>query len=169
MQAVQRLPILFTVMNTLKSLVRLEDRKLVHPMAFFHLPHPYQDYRFHDINNNYLDGVSISTNGQHVWSFAAGYNCHHTRNKPTLIGQDYTCGGVASSSYVGILWASQQCGRNSHWFYNVFPATITDIKVRICRNQFGSYEDLAITTLEPYTQYIYICLFTVICSIIQTG
>ena len=26
-----------------------------------------------DLNNNNLDGVSISTNGQHVWSFAAGY------------------------------------------------------------------------------------------------
>ena len=107
---------------------------------------------FTDINNNYLDGISISTNGQHVWSFAAGCNCPHTRNKPTIIGEDYICGGVASSSYAGILWASQQCGRNSNWFYKVLPATITDIKVRICRNQFRADEDLAITTLQLYTQ-----------------
>ena len=24
---------------------------------------------FTDLNSNYLDGVSISTNGEHVWSF----------------------------------------------------------------------------------------------------
>jgi len=30
---------------------------------------------FTNLNNNYLDGVSISTNGQHVWSFAAGCDC----------------------------------------------------------------------------------------------
>ena len=30
---------------------------------------------FTNLNSNYLDGVSISTNGVHVWSFAAGCNC----------------------------------------------------------------------------------------------
>ena len=108
---------------------------------------------FTDLYNNYLDGVSISTNGQHVWSFAAGCNCLNTNNKPTIIGQDYTCDGVArDTSYVGILWASQQCARNSTWFYNVISPTSTDIKVRICRDENRSNEDLALKTLELYIQ-----------------
>ena len=108
---------------------------------------------FTDLNNNYLDGVSISTNGQHIWSFAAGCNCRTTNNKPTIIGQDYTCDGVANSiSYVGILWASQQCGRNSIWFYKVMYTTNTDIQVRICRDENRSNEDLALKTLELYIQ-----------------
>ena len=108
---------------------------------------------FTDLNNNYLDGVSISTNGQHVWSFAAGCNCLNTNNKPTIIGQDYTCDGVANSiNYVGILWASQQCGRNSNWFYKVMSPTTTDIKVRICRDENRINEDLALKILELYIQ-----------------
>ena len=108
---------------------------------------------FTDLYNNYLDGISISTNGQHVWSFAAGCNCLNTNNKPTIIGQDYTCDGVArDTSYVGILWASQQCARNSTWFYNVISPTSTDIKVRICRDENRSNEDLALKTLELYIQ-----------------
>ena len=108
---------------------------------------------FTDLNNNYLDGVSISTNGQHVWSFAAGCNCLNTPNKPTIIGQDYTCDGVAvSGDYSKLLWASQQCRRNSTWFYKTLPPTTTDIKVRICRDENRMDEDLAIKTLELYTQ-----------------
>ena len=108
---------------------------------------------FRNLNNNYLDGVSISTYGRHVWSFAAGCNCHNTNNKPTIIGQDYTCGGSARDTrYVGILWASQKCGRNSIWFYKVLPPTTTDIKVRICRDENRSNEDLALKTLELYIQ-----------------
>ena len=109
---------------------------------------------FTNLNSNYLDGVSISTNGQHVWSFAAGCNCLNTRNKPTIIGQDYTCDGIQAGhfEYDGLLWASQQCGRNSTWFYKVLSPTTTDIKVRICRDQFRSDEDLAINTLILYIQ-----------------
>ena len=109
---------------------------------------------FTNLNSNYLDGVSISTNGQHVWSFAAGCNCLNTKNKPTVIGQDYTCDGVQARhfEYDGLLWASQQCGRNSTWFYKVLSPTTTDIKVRICRDQFRSDEDLAINTLILYIQ-----------------
>ena len=108
---------------------------------------------FTDLNTNYLDGVSISTNGQHIWSFAAGCNCRNTNNKPTIIGQDYTCDGVANSiDYVGIVWTSQQCGRNSNWFYKVMSPTTTDIKVRICRDENRINEDLALKKLELYIQ-----------------
>ena len=107
---------------------------------------------FTDLNSNYLDGVSISTNGQHVWSFAAGCNCLNTTNKPTIIGQDYTCGGVqaAENDYYEFLWPSQQCGKNATWFHKILSPTTTDIKVRICRDQMRGDEDLAIKTLELY-------------------
>ena len=107
---------------------------------------------FRNLNNNYLDGVSISTNGRHVWSFAAGCNCRNAINKPTIIGQDYTCDGVHPGHSVYDVWASQQCGRNSIWFYKVLPPTTTDIKVRICRDENRSNEDLALKTLELYIQ-----------------
>ena len=105
------------------------------------------------LNSIYLDGVIISTNEQHVWSFAAGCNCLNTNNKPTIIRQDYTCDGVRDKRYINeILWASQQCGRNSTWFYKVLCPTTTDIKVRICRDQVRTDEDLAIKILELYIQ-----------------
>ena len=107
-----------------------------------------------DLNNNYLDGVSISTNGRHVWSFAAGCNCLNTPNKPTNINQDYTCDGVEAQipDNNELLWASQQCGSNSTWFFKMLPPISTDIKVRICRDQNRGDEDLAIKTLELYIQ-----------------
>ena len=107
---------------------------------------------FTDLNSNYLDGVSISTNGQHVWSFAAGCNCSVVLKKPTVIGQDYICDGVQARQHTELLWASQQCGRNSTWFYKVLSPTTTDIRVRICRDQERIDEDLAIKTLELYIQ-----------------
>ena len=107
---------------------------------------------FTDLNSNYLDGVSISTNGQHVWSFAAGCNCLNTTNKPTIIDQDYTCDGVqaAENDYYELLWPSQQCGKNATRFHKILSPTTTDIKVRICHDQMRGDEDLAIKTLELY-------------------
>ena len=70
------------------------------------------------------------------------------------IGQDYTCDGVQARhfEYNEHLWASQQCGRNSTWFYKGLSPTNTDIKVRICQDQFRSDENLAINTLILYIQ-----------------
>ena len=110
---------------------------------------------FTDLDNNYLDGVSISTKCQHVWSFAAGCNCSIVLKKPTVIGQDYICDGVQgvqARQHTELLWASQQCGRNSTWFYKVLSPTTIDIKVRICRDQERMDEDLAIKALELYIQ-----------------
>ena len=109
---------------------------------------------FTNLDSNYLDGVSISTNGQHVWSFAAGCHCCNTRNKPTVIGQDYTCDGVQAGhfEYDELLWASQQCEKKSTLFYKVLFPTTTDVKVRICHDQFRSDEDLTINTLILYIQ-----------------
>ena len=41
---------------------------------------------FTDLNDNYLDGVSISTKEQCVWSFVAGCNGHNTAKMHSIIG-----------------------------------------------------------------------------------
>ena len=108
------------------------------------------------LSHNYLDGVSISTNGSHVWSFAAGCNCMNTRMKPAFIDHHYSCGGeefYTGGIFPDLLWMSQQCGENSTWFYRRLAApTATDIRVRICRDQSRMDEDLAVKTLELYIQ-----------------
>ena len=106
-----------------------------------------------NISSNYLDGVSITSNGLHVWSFAAGCDCM-TTDKPSFIKDDFTCGG--RDGEVGhpqeYLWVSQQCDTNSTWFYKELPPTTADISVRVCRDQARSDEDLALTVLELYIQ-----------------
>jgi len=48
---------------------------------------------------------------------------------------------------------SQQCKKNSTWFYrNLLYPTATDIRVRICRDQHRGDEDLALATIELYIQ-----------------
>ena len=105
-----------------------------------------------NISSNYLDGVSITSNGLHVWSFAAGCDC--TTDKPSFIRDDFTCGGREGKLKYPpeYLWESQQCGTSSTWFYKELPPTTADISVRVCRDQARSDEDLALTVLELYIQ-----------------
>ncbi len=108
-----------------------------------------------NISANYVDGISVISNNEHIWTFAAGCDCTHT--KPDTIGSNYTCDKPPSCN-VGVfctthLWESQKCGNTSQWFLRTLdnPAT-TDINVRVCRNQDRPDEDLAISTLELYVQ-----------------
>ena len=105
-----------------------------------------------DISSNYLDGVSITSNGLHVWSFAAGCDC--MTDKPSFIRNDFTCGGRKGDldHPPEYLWESQQCSTSSMWFYKELMPTTAEISVRICRDQARSDEDLALTVLELYIQ-----------------
>ena len=106
-----------------------------------------------NISSNYLDGVSITANGLHVWSFAAGCNCSIDKMPPSFVNEEYTCGGIeARHSYQQLIWESQQCQRNSTWFFRSLPPSTADIEVRVCRDQVRADEDLAITSLELYIQ-----------------
>ena len=100
-----------------------------------------------NISSNYFDGVSINSNGLHVWAFAAGCDC--MTGKPSFIREDYTCGGREGTFVhpLEYLWESQQCGTSSTWFYKELPPTTADISVRVCRYQARSDEDLALTVL----------------------
>ena len=111
------------------------------------------------INGNYLDGISITlnnhTNRTHVWSLVYGLSC--SINRPSFVSNDLAC-EVFSHCDKGalcgpLLWKSQQYGRNvSSWFKELPFPHVSDIEVRVCRNQRRFDEDLAITTLELYVQ-----------------
>ena len=113
-----------------------------------------------DIDGNYLDGISVTSNKQHIWSFAAGQCDCADDSKPSFINNDWTCDEVIPCAMrmlcMPLLWSSQHCGTpDSSWFYKTVPnttTTTTDIEVRICRDQQRSDEDLAIKTLELYIQ-----------------
>ena len=117
--------------------------------------------RINEIDNNYLDGISItintSTNREHVWSFAAGEDIC-VNGQPDFVGNDFACDMSQYCPFQTLcgplLWKSQQYGRNvSSWFKELpFPHVISDIEVRVCRDQRRIDEDLAITTLELYVQ-----------------
>ena len=110
-------------------------------------------FRNVNLNSNYLDGVSVSSSNEHVWSFAAGCLCdedgisnNNNPNKPRFVGNDYTC------SNVRYLWRSQQCDSHSSWLFKWLPTTTADITVRVCRDQGSNDEDVALTKLELYIQ-----------------
>ena len=111
------------------------------------------------INGNYLDGISITvntpTNRAHVWSLVTGPSCFDDR--PNFVDKDLVCEQsphCAKQALCGpLLWKSQQYGRNvSSWMKEFQFPLVSDIEVRVCRDQMRSDEDLAITTLELYVQ-----------------
>ena len=105
-------------------------------------------FRNDNLGTNYLDGVSVSSNNEHIWSFAGGCSCgdNINPNKPEFVGDDYICSANAR------LWRFQQCGSDSSWFFKMLPPTTADITVRVCRDQGSSYEGIALTELELYVQ-----------------
>ena len=101
------------------------------------------------LETNYLDGVSVSSNNEHIWSFAGGCSCEEGNhpNKPGFVGDDYIC---SAHEY---LWRDQQqCGSDSSWFFKMLPLTTADINVRVCRDQASVGESIALTELELYIQ-----------------
>ena len=111
------------------------------------------------INGNYLDGISITVNTPtkraHVWSLVAGPSCFD--NRPNFVGKDLVCDQSPNCDKKALcdtlLWKSQQYERNvSSWMKEFLFPLVSDIEVRVCRDQKRSDEDLAITTLELYVQ-----------------
>jgi len=108
--------------------------------------------RSSNIMSNYLDGVSITANAYHIWSFIAG-NCMIT-NKPAFINYDWSCDGTHCNAgrFCSNLWNSVLSGEDTP-FLKLLPAPISsDIIVRVCRDEPRSNEDIAITELELYVQ-----------------
>ena len=91
-------------------------------------------FRNVNLNCSYLDGVSVSSNNEHVWSFAGDYSCEdiNNSNKPRFVGNYYTF------SELTYMWVYQQCGSDSLWFFKMLLPTTADITVRVCRDQVSS-------------------------------
>ena len=106
------------------------------------------------VNDNYLDGISISSNGKHVWSFVAGDNRCNS-HKQGFIGNDWTCAGTGCA--VGdfcpnLLWNTSTCGTTTPFFKDLSVSTIADVVMRVCRDEERDNEDIAITSVELYVQ-----------------
>ena len=110
-----------------------------------------------NIADNYLDGISITSNQQHIWSFAAGRcNCSG-RNKPNFITGDWGCDKILSCQTgmfcEPLLWLSQTCGETtSPWFFKNVVNSAASVEMKFCRDQEREDEDLAINILELYVQ-----------------
>ena len=109
-----------------------------------------------DISSNYLDGVSITSNGEHVWSFAAGCQCNNVPNKPNFVGDHFTTDGLTvmrnNMFNANLLWGSQKCNTMSNWFHRILPSTNTDIMIQVCQDQQLNDEEIAIAEIEIYVQ-----------------
>ena len=102
--------------------------------------------------DNYLDGVSITTNSEHIWSFVAGA-CDCTR-KPKFIYNHWTCDGTTCSNgeLCSFLWNSSVCGVTTPAVRFLSLPTTSNLVVSVCRNEQRSNEDIAITELELHVQ-----------------
>ena len=135
------------------------------------------------IDTYYVDGISL-THGfprQHIWTFAAGVDEHHTNacpcvtgrssgsRVPSFVGQNYFCeSGLTEWDANNILypngdplWDGQGCGPTSSccifnsppWFHVTLPSSTTDdIEVRICNSQTIFWDDTPIQFMELYVK-----------------
>ena len=110
------------------------------------------------LDGNYLDGISITISRDYVWSFVAGRNYSYNNiTKPNFVCDNWTSDEVRGcpikSLCKPLVRKSQQYGRNvSYWFKELLQPSVTDIEVRICRDEQRRLEHLAITTLEIYAK-----------------
>ena len=116
----------------------------------------YQSSQIHgnSVNDNYLDGVSISSNGSHVWSFVAG-DCRCDGHKQAFIGNDWTCAGTGcghGNICPSLLWNTSTYGMVTPFFKDLSLSTTEDVVMRVCRDEERDNEDIAITSVELYVQ-----------------
>ena len=104
--------------------------------------------------DNYLDGVSITSNTTHIWSFvAAGCVCSYTPSP--FISSDWTCDGTGCSAGVfcnQLLWNTSLCGESTPFLKRFSASTTADIEMKVCRDEARDNEDIAISSIELYVQ-----------------
>ena len=110
------------------------------------------------ITEDYLDGTSIASSENHIWSFVSGRCECNSNNRPSFIGKDRTCDDnspkCSESVLCGsVLWNTNECGETTSFFYKQLSNNITtDINVKVCRDEPRNNEDIAITIIELYVQ-----------------
>ena len=102
-----------------------------------------------NVSTNYVDGVSV-THGKkprlHIWTMAflrVSVACSCETNRPSFVASDFFCCGNHCT----------MCNPPP-WFYKQLPVTPTndDIEMRVCRDQDGDDEDIAIEAIEFFIQ-----------------
>ena len=112
-----------------------------------------------DINDNYVNGVSITRGDQgsrhHIWTFVAkhrssgGRSCDCSRNKPAFVSNNYHCMEVVSTNENRVC----TCRDCQNLFQVSLPQDTTDnIEVRVCTDQHSNDEQIGVRTTELYVQ-----------------
>ena len=135
---------------------------------------PYGLHEYGDIDNPYVDGISITrgTPHQHVWTFAAGYSEDNTYHDdcpcndgsrafvPSSVGNDYYCESSRYHNFSDPLWDGKQCGGLEYpcctnpqlpWFIKSFNEELDDdIEMRLCTGK--DYGQIHIDILELFVK-----------------
>ena len=100
---------------------------------------PDEFSRINEINNNYLDGISItintSTNKAHVWSFAAGEDVC-VNSQPDFVDNDFACDMSRYCPFETLcgllLWNMEEiCLLSSKSFHFLTSVTLNSVSVGI--------------------------------------
>lgn len=106
----------------------------------------------HDINDNCVDGISISygmpPNRQHLYTLAANTNRSCMLNKPSFVSSYYAC---LRSFNIGTSTCS---GSGCKIYFNKQLQILTDqdIEIRVCRDQSRNDEDIIIEEIVLYVR-----------------
>ena len=98
-------------------------------------PHPCT------INTPYVDGISITHNRKHVWTFLA--QRHHLQHCNVIFG---TPPRFAGNSY------SCQINTPESFCRQLLDPTTGSLEVRVCRDQDRNDEDIGLELIELYVQ-----------------
>ena len=109
------------------------------------------------VEDNYLDGVSITSSGTHIWSFVAG-GCIRAcllEHRLGFVGDDFSCksSGCSSSddTCVSSLWDQDDCRVATPFFFKTLSnSTSADVTMSVCRDETRDNEDIALTEAQIY-------------------
>ena len=125
---------------------------------------------FPTINDNYVDGVSLSYGmnpRNHVWTLAATIPQNNRQDNcascdylvPGFVGSDYSCQIVPDCSslsddstcrLVEVWNDDNQCNGNNIFYRNLTQTTTENLEMRLCRDQARSDEDISISFIEIF-------------------
>ena len=108
------------------------------------------------VEDNYLDGVSITSSGTHVWSFVAG-GCSRAcllQHRLGFVGDDFSCESSGCSSdnvCASSLWDQDDCRVATPFFFKTLStSTSADVTMSVCRDETRDNEDIALTEAQLY-------------------
>ena len=109
-----------------------------------------------DVNQLYVDGISVAVGNTHVWTLIAG-DCIPDRI-PRFVNGHWGCTRVDQVCFDfnrfcdrNILWEyPRHDDSNSHWFNRDSLSSLNNIKVKVCRDQIRYDEDIALKEIELY-------------------